>query len=258
MIKKALQTILIIFSFCFTQSPYSLEDLNPNSSTYGNNVGSNYFEGKVVLHYFGAFTWGTCTTRFGELNDINDDLKSNGYEVELIGVSKSSWQAGLVNWVNQGDAAICIDESPFLVWDDWEASQRDLFITDVEGQVVFKENITSEIPSNILDIIFSYLSTDDSFTPLEFHLKQNYPNPFNGRTSINFSLPFSAYVDLKIFDMNGEVVKTLYQGYHNKNEQSKIIWDGKNDLNKLVSSGIYLYSIESLGRVRTKKLTFIK
>jgi len=56
MFKKPLQTILIIFSFCFTQTPYSLEDLNPNSSTYGNNVGSNYFEGKVVLHYFGAFT----------------------------------------------------------------------------------------------------------------------------------------------------------------------------------------------------------
>ena len=132
-----------------------------------------------------------------------------------------------------------------------------MFITDIEGQVVFKENITSEIPSNILDIIFSYLSAEDSFIPLEFNLEQNYPNPFNGKTNINFSLPFSAYVDLKIFDMSGNVIKTLYQGYHN-NKQSKIIWDGKNDLNKLVSSGIYLYSIESLGSVRTKKLTFIK
>ena len=132
-----------------------------------------------------------------------------------------------------------------------------MFITDVEGQIVFKENITSEIPSDILDIISSYLGAKDSFIPLEFHLEQNYPNPFNGRTNINFSLPFSAYVDLKIFDMNGEVVKTLYQGYRN-NEQSKIIWDGKNDFNNLVSSGVYLYSIESLGSVKTKKLTFIK
>ena len=133
-----------------------------------------------------------------------------------------------------------------------------MFITDIEGQVVFKENITPEIPSNILDIIFSYLDTENSPIPLEFNLEQNYPNPFNGRTNINFSLPFSAHVDLKIFDINGEVVKTLYQGFHNNNEQSKIIWNGKNDFNKLVSSGIYLYSIESLGSVRTKKLTFIK
>ena len=62
-----------------------------------------------------------------ELNELNDD-KSNGYQVELIGVSKSSWQAGLVNWVNQGNAPICIDESPYPVWDDWEANQRDLLL----------------------------------------------------------------------------------------------------------------------------------
>ena len=59
----------------------------------------------------------------------------------------------------------------------------------------------------------------------------------------------------ELIDMGYETSKNAY---HNKNEQSKIIWDGKNDLNKLVSSGIYLYSIESLGSVRTKKLTFIK
>ena len=164
---------------------------------------------------------------------------------------------GLVNWVNQGNAPICVDESPFPVWDDWEASQRDLFITDKDGQIVFKENITSGIPSNISDVILSYLSVEDNFIPKEFQLEQNYPNPFNGRTNINFSIPFSAYVDLKIFDMNGKVIKTLYQGYQN-NEKSKIIWDGKNDLNELVSSGAYFYSIESTGSIKTKKLIFIK
>ena len=257
MIKLKFIIILILIETLKGQDPYLLEDVNPNSNTYGQEVGSSHFAGKVLLHYFGAFTWGTCTTRFGELNDINDDLKSAGHEIELIGVSKSSWSNGLVNWVNQGIAPICIDESPFPVWDDWEASQRDLFITDISGQIVYKENITSGIPSNISDVIFSYLATEDNPVPIEFHLEQNYPNPFNGKTIINFSLPFSAYVDLKIFDMNGEVVKTLYQGYHN-NEQSKIIWDGKNNLNKPVSSGVYLYSIESLGVIRTKKLTFIK
>ena len=164
---------------------------------------------------------------------------------------------GLVNWVNQGNAPICVDEAPFPVWDDWEASQRDLFITDKDGQIVFKENITSEIPSNISDVILSYLSVEDNFIPKKFHLEQNYPNPFNGRTNINFSIPFSAYVDLKIFDMNGKVIKTLYQGYQN-NEKSKIIWDGKNDFNELVSSGAYFYSIESTGSIKTKKLIFIK
>ena len=57
--------------------------------------------------------------------------------------------------------------------------------------------------------------------------------------------------------MNGKVVKTLYHGYHN-NQHSKIDWDGKNDLNELVSSGVYIYSMQSKGRIKTKKLTFIK
>ena len=150
--------ILFLCSILFSQDPYSLEDVNPNSITYGQNVGSSFFSEKVILHYFGAFTWGTCTTRFGELNEINDDLKNSGHQVELIGVSKSSWQAGLVNWTNQGSAAICIDESPYLVWDDWEAIQRDLFITDLNGQVVYKQNITSGIPSNIVDLSLIHIS----------------------------------------------------------------------------------------------------
>ena len=49
----------------------------------------------------------------------------------MVGISKSSWSHGLANWVNQGNAPICIDASPYPVWNDWEASQRDLFITDL-------------------------------------------------------------------------------------------------------------------------------
>ena len=38
------------------QSSYSLQDVNPNSENYGNFVGTSFFEGKVIMHYFGAFT----------------------------------------------------------------------------------------------------------------------------------------------------------------------------------------------------------
>ena len=182
--------ILFLCSILFSQDPYSLEDVNPNSITYV-KCWLLFFSEKVVLHYFGAFTWGTCTARFGELNEINDDLKNSGYQVELIGVSKSSWQAGLVNWTNQGSAAICIDESPYLVWDDWEAIQRDLFITDLNGQVVYKQNITSGIPSNIVDIISGYLNVHQEILPDKFLLKQNYLTPLMGlqRLIIQYHLP---------------------------------------------------------------------
>ena len=248
---------LLLCSIVFSQDPYSLEDVNPNSTTYGQNVGSSFFSGKVVLHYFGAFTWGTCTTRFGELNGINDDLKSSGYQVELIGVSKSSWQAGLVNWANQGNAAICIDDSPYLVWDDWEAIQRDLFITDLNGQVVYKQNITSGIPANIIDIISGYLKVQAESLPDRFILKQNYPNPFNGLTTIEYSIASASNILFKIYDISGKEIKTLYNGYHNSGSAT-IIWDGKDKNSQLVASGFYFYSIVSGQSSLVKKLTLVK
>jgi len=255
--KYAFLLTLLIYPLMYAQELYSLEDVNPNSITYESVIGPDYFGGKVVLHYFGAFTWGTCTTRFGELNELNDELKSNGYQVELIGVSKSSWQAGLVNWVNQGNAPICIDESPYPVWDDWEANQRDLFITDVNGIVVFKENITSGIPSNIENVISGYLNVHEKNLPEKFLLNQNFPNPFNGQTMIEYSIPSASNILFKIFDMNGKEIRTLHNGYHNSG-RAAITWDGKDKNSKLVASGIYYYSIVFDQSSKIKKLTFIK
>ncbi len=46
---------LLISSFIYGQSDYSLEDINPSSDHYGDNVGASFFEGKITLHYFGHF-----------------------------------------------------------------------------------------------------------------------------------------------------------------------------------------------------------
>ena len=244
--------ILFLCSILFSQDPYSLEDVNPNSITYGQNVGSSFFSGKVVLHYFGAFTWGTCTTRFGELNEINDDLKNSGYQVELIGVSKSSWQAGLVNWTNQGSAAICIDESPYLVWDDWEAIQRDLFITDLNGQVVYKQNITSGIPSNIVDIISGYLNVHQEILPDKFLLKQNYPNPFNPKTSIRIDLKKGGMVEILIYDLKGSLIQILNDQKLDAGEHT-FNWDAGN-----YSNGVYLMKINTTKKTFVKKVILMK
>ena len=56
MIYKLLLFLITVLSSSYSQNSYSLEDINPNSDTYGSTVGIDYFEGKVLLHYFGAFT----------------------------------------------------------------------------------------------------------------------------------------------------------------------------------------------------------
>ena len=54
--KYAFLLSLLIYNHIYAQALYSLEDVNPNSITYENIIGPDYFVGKVVLHYFGAFT----------------------------------------------------------------------------------------------------------------------------------------------------------------------------------------------------------
>lgn len=91
-----------------------------------------------------------------------------------------------------------------------------------------------------------------------FELLQNYPNPFNPSTTIQFALPQQTQVRLEIFNILGQRVKVLvadevYQaGVHN------IVWDGVNELNRMVPSGIYIYRITAGDFVASKRMIFLK
>jgi hypothetical protein len=127
----------------------------------------------------------------------------------------------------------------------------------VNGQVVFKENITSGIPSNIGNVISGYLNVYEKNLPENFLLKQNFPNPFNGQTTIEYSIPSASNILFKIYDMNGKEIRTLHNGYHNGG-RAAITWDGKDKNSQLVASGIYYYSIVSGRNSLVKKLTLVK
>jgi len=83
-----------------------------------------------------------------------------------------------------------------------------------------------------------------SATVSYFQLKQNYPNPFNPSTTINFTLPQNTFVNFSVFNILGEKVVELYNGDMTQGEK-EIIWNGLNDDNKNVSSGIYIYRIST-------------
>ena len=156
---------LFICSIAVGQNDYSLEDINPTSDYYGENVGTSFFEGKVTLNYFGYFTWGTCTARFGQLNDLYDSFKEQGLPVELIGIGTETYISGLDNWTSNNNAPVVSEESPFFTWTNWGASQRDLFVLDQSGNVVLEQNITSGLPDNLQELITDLL--DPSVVPCE-------------------------------------------------------------------------------------------
>lgn len=98
---------------------------------------------------------------------------------------------------------------------------------------------------------------DESNLPLEFSLGQNHPNPFNAATRITFSLPEDGDVSLIIYDLLGRRVRELATGKWLTGVY-QMQWDGKDDLGQPVSSGVYLYSLQTSSHSATKKLLLLK
>lgn len=90
-----------------------------------------------------------------------------------------------------------------------------------------------------------------------FKVMQNYPNPFNPSTTITYQIPRTSYVKVRIFDLNGSLIKELFNGSQNEGEY-KIAWDGKNLNNNKVSSGVYVYTINCDEQIISKQMILLK
>jgi len=98
--------------------------------------------------------------------------------------------------------------------------------------------------------------------PVKFQVFQNFPNPFNPETWIPFQLPESADVTVKIYNVFGQVVRTIDVGqkgigrYLSKDEA--IPWDGRNQNGDLVPSGVYFYQFRAGKFIAMKKMLLVK
>jgi hypothetical protein len=89
--------------------------------------------------------------------------------------------------------------------------------------------------------------------PLEFALKQNYPNPFNPSTTIEFSIPKSEFVTLKIYDLLGQEITSLFAKQMLPGNY-KYVWDAS-----VFASGIYYYRLQTSGGfIQSLKLFLLK
>jgi hypothetical protein len=104
-------------------------------------------------------------------------------------------------------------------------------------------------PTEIEDIIVP--------VPQNYILGNNYPNPFNPNTTISFGMKEAGYVKVTVFNSRGQVVRTLVDtkkdaGYH------QVVWNGRDNNNHALASGMYFYRMEANGFAETKKALLMK
>lgn len=97
------------------------------------------------------------------------------------------------------------------------------------------------------------LDPDNGEIPEQFTLRQNYPNPFNPSTDISYGLPEDVDVTLEVFDLSGRHVATLVENEHQQAGWHELTFDASH-----LSSGIYIYRLETSEIIESKKLTLIK
>jgi hypothetical protein len=88
-------------------------------------------------------------------------------------------------------------------------------------------------------------------------LDQNRPNPFNPSTEISFSVQRPGAGSLRVFNVRGELVRTLLEGRIAAGEQTAV-WDGRNDDGGVASSGVYFYRLEVAGEAQTRRMVLLK
>jgi len=98
---------------------------------------------------------------------------------------------------------------------------------------------------------------DDNIPVVRTELLGNTPNPFNPETIIYYNIKESTPLKINIYDMKGQLVKTLIDEVKTPGHY-KVVWDGKDNHNQPVSSGVFFYQMQCKNYSCTKKMLLLK
>jgi hypothetical protein len=110
-----------------------------------------------------------------------------------------------------------------------------------------------------LQITFGPSSSNDNPTaPVANRiLNKNYPNPFNPETTLSFDMPMAGKARLEIFNVKGQLVKTMFDDIAPAGRTS-LVWDSTDDGGKAVASGLYFYRLNTSNHSETRKMMLMK
>lgn len=126
-----------------------------------------------------------------------------------------------------------------------------------EVRFVWTDIILADRQAQIIPVVIKAEEIDRPQQPRSFALMNAAPNPFNPSTTIQFALPEATHVRLEIYNVVGQLVRTLINGmrpagYHMAQ------WDGRSDTGQVTASGLYIYRLTTEKFTEQKKMTLLK
>ena len=141
-------------------------------------------------------------------------------------------------------------------------------VTNTDGNPVSGALVTFTDESNTENVFSGYTDESGKYiikfsptsvgedTPADFRLDQNYPNPFNPSTTIPFTLGETGLVNLSIYNIIGQKVRTLINSQYSTGSHS-VIWNGLDDGGKNAAAGIYFYQLKCGKKVESRKMLLL-
>ena len=195
-----------------------------------------------IVGYFGSIDVGTnCVPAAGDVDydgDIDVITGDLFGEVQCFRNDAGSWieDPTIVTGISGGQNA-----APALGDLDGDGDS-DVTLGNYSGTFNYFQNNHTPLPVKLVALVL----------PVRFQLFQNYPNPFNPSTTIEFELPKSSEVTLKVFNIIGEEVATLVSDRLSTGSYS-YEWDASNS-----ASGVYLYRLQAGDYVETRKMVLMR
>ena len=165
-------------------------------------------------------------------------LEANGY----VGGVQMTLSHGI-------DFAIELTTNAMLSEYNTVGNTTTLVIVAPEGKNLF----TYAGDFTIEDVIVANSSGRVEVRPTQLSLGAAYPNPFNPATELSLNVPESGHVSVQVYNLMGQVVATLENGFMEANTYKTLRWDASN-----VSSGMYLVKAQTGSSVTTQKLMLLK
>ncbi|CUS85520.1 S8 family peptidase [Candidatus Kryptobacter tengchongensis] len=201
---------------------FEVRDAIRNTASRSENPDNDYGWG-IVNGLSACLYHGPIISNFPEITQSVD-----GYEISIYAMSRSGIKEVFIMANNQKVPMKLISENKYSATLNTLPSTFSIFVVDNENKTNF---------------LTKYLDTEP---PKSFYLSQNFPNPFNTSTVFLLDLPEPSYINISIYNLLGQKVKTLIDRYFPQPVKGfRIMWDGSDDHGINLPSGVYFCKLET-------------